>query len=359
MTASAPLTVLLVGAGFVAPFHLAGWRACANVRVVAAVVCDPVAEAPRLRELGIERAYRDLVQAIDAERPDVVDICSPPDTHAAHVRTCIEAGLPFMCQKPLATDFDTARSLVDAATGAGLRAMVHENFRYRRWNRAMKAILDSGRLGEIFHARSAQRMAGTVRTAEHPRRPWSLARQPFFASVPRLLLLESVIHQFDVARFWFGTPGRLFARCRRVSDAVRGEDCAMVMLCHDRLDMLVERSYASKGYPPPASGNGESVVVEGSEGSAFISPLGEVRTVIDGPAGRREEHVPVNGRDAYAASYADCIAHFVDALRNDRDFESDLADNLQSLRLVFAAYRSAESGEAVDLTVTHPENIAT
>lgn len=344
-----PIRVAMVGTGFVAPHHAAGWRACAGVELVAAVTRDPERAAPRLAELGIARGYRSLAQAIERERPDVIDICTPPARHREDAETAIAAGLAFMCQKPLAPGLDDARAIAEAARRAGVPAMVHENFRFRPWYRALKAELERGAIGRPFFARSVQRMAGTVPTAAHPEVPWSLARQPQFATAEPLLILESAIHQIDVARYLFGEPRRLFARARRISPLVRGEDTALIVLCHDDMEVSIERSYASKGHAPPASGQGESLLVEGDEGSAFVSEDGGLRVLRDGPDGRRESWPAVDRTDAYRRSYGDCIAHFVERFRAGEPFETGLDDNLKTLAAVFAAYRSAESGEAVPL----------
>lgn len=349
-----PLKVVMVGAGFVAPYHAAGWRTCDDVRLAGAVVPNPAAWPERLDELGVP-GYSTLQEALDTVAPDVVDICSPAATHEAYAHECIAAGRPFMCQKPLATTFEAAAGIVNAASEAGVRGMVHENFRFRSWFRTLKRVLDEDAVGTPFYARSAQRMAGTVTTADHPGTPWSLARQPFFRNASRLLLIESVIHQVDVARYLFGEPRRIFARTRRVSPMVRGEDSVLATLCFDTLDAVIERSYASKGYPPPRAGEGESLVVEGDLGSAFVQTDGTVRVVRDSPGGREETLPACDRKEAYAASYAACIRHFVDALREDRPFETALEDNLETLRAVFAAYASASSGEAIDLATFPPD----
>lgn len=343
------IKVVMVGTGFVAPYHAAGWRDCTNVEVTAAVTRDPDTARSRLAELGIQRGYSTLEEAIDREQPDVIDICSPPDRHRKDAETVIDAGIAFMCQKPLATNYADAQAIRDKAEAAGVRAMVHENFRFRIWNRALKSALTDGAIGKPFFARSVQRMAGTVLTADHPKRPWSLVRQPQFATQSPFLILESVIHQIDVARYLFGEPTRLFARCRRISPHVVAEDTALITLCFDDMDAQIERSYASKGYDTPASGGGEDLVVEGTDGTAFLAPGGKLRIVRDGPSGRDERVIAIDTRDAYARSYGDCIQHYVSALRTGQTFETSLDDNLQTLKAVFAAYRSVETGKAIEL----------
>ena len=339
-----PIRVVMVGTGFVAPYHARGWRN-AGCELVGAVTRDPA--SPRLGDLGIPAGFASLEEAIASARPDIVDIASPPARHRADCEVAARAGVAFMCQKPLATSMEDAQAIVAAARG--LPAMVHENFRFRPWNRALKAALDAGAVGRPFFARSAERKAGTVTTSDHPEVPWALARQPQHATADPFLILESVIHQIDVARYLFGEPQVLFARARRVSPHVAAEDAALVTLGFADMDVSIERSYASKGHPPAESGGGEQVLVEGNEGTAFLAGDGALRVVRDGADGRSERVPEFDRTDAYARSYADCIAHFVEGLRRGAPFETSIEDNLNTLSAVFAAYASVETGQAVDL----------
>ena len=118
----------------------------------------------------------------------------------------------------------------------------------------------------------------------------------------------------------------------------------------DAMDVSIERSYASKGHAAPASGGGEEVMVEGTEGTAFLDGSGALRIVRDGPGGRSEAAPEFDRTDAYPRSYAAAIAHFVDGLRTGAPFETSLEDNLRTLTAVFAAYRSIETAAAVDLS---------
>lgn len=344
-----PIRVAMVGTGFVAPYHVAGWRK-AGAEVACAVSRDPERAGSRLAQLGISAGYATLDEAIERARPDVIDVCSPPERHRADCETAASAGLAFMCQKPLATTMEDGRAIARAADAAGVRAMVHENFRFRPWHRALKSVLDAGSIGTPFFARLSERKAGTVTTVDHPETPWSIARQPQHATARPFLILESVIHQIDVARYLFGEPNLVFARARHVSPHVSAEDCTLLTLSFDAMDVSIERSYASKGHPPPESGGGEQILVEGTEGTVFLAGDGSLRVVRDGPQGR-EEHAPVvDTNDAYARSYADCIGHFVAGLRTGAAFESALDDNLRTLATVFGAYRSVATDRSIDLS---------
>jgi predicted dehydrogenase len=338
------MRVGLVGAGFVAPMHVRGWRR-AGADVVAMVSADGDARH-RADALGVPGVFPTVTAMLDDGGIDVLDIASPPATHRRYIQEAVERGLPVMCQKPLAETLGDARCIVRMAAGARAPVMVHENWRFRSWFRALRDVLATGELGHVHWARLATRFAGTVTTAAHPDVPYTIRRQPFFADADPLLILESVIHQIDVTRFLFGEPTDVYARLHRVSPHVRGEDCALVVLGYPQRTVVLERSYAAKGYPDPPVGS-EDVVVEGTQGSAFIDHAGRLTVVVDDPGGteRRIAHEPAD--TAYEDSYAAAIASFVDAVRGDGKVETTPADNLRTLGLVFAAYHSAQTGDAV------------
>lgn len=336
------MRVLLLGSGFVTPFHLTGWNA-AGAEVVGIASRNLVTAKARAERFAIAAVYTDPVEAVAALRPDVVDICSPVELHLAHVRLAADAGAAILCQKPLAASLAEAIAAAEAARDAGVRLMVHENFRFRPWFRAAKTALDAGRIGEPFYLRSDLRLAGTVPTARHPE-PWSLARQPFFRQMPRLLVLESMIHQIDVARFLLGAePTAVVAMLRRVSPEVMGEDLASLMLRFPSAHAVLERSYATLGEADPPAVS-EELRVEGTNGLLRVLRDGTTEIVTETAAGRSEARLDVDLTDAYARSYTATIAHFAAALRDGTPFETGPADNLRTLDATLAAYRSAEAG---------------
>lgn len=337
------IRVGLVGAGFVAPMHVRGWR-LAGAEVAAITSRDRVSAEERARSLGISRVFPSAASMLDAGIVDVLDVVSPPSTHREYVLAALDRGLAVMCQKPLAGNLEDARAIARASAGA--RVMVHENWRFRSWYRALRELLSAGELGPVHWARFSSRFAGTVTTSRHPDVPHSIGRQPFFATMQPFLLLESVIHQIDVSRFLFGEPTHVYSRLHRVSDQVRGEDCVLVVLGYPDRTVVLERSYAAKGYPDPPAIS-EEVAVEGTRGSAFIDRTGRLTVAIDTPdeAHRRVAHEPSSS--AYEDSYAAAIRSFVDAIRAGDPVETPPEDNLRTLGLVFAAYHSARTGSVV------------
>ena len=97
------IRVGIIGSGFIAKQkHLPAWKKAArNAQVVA--LSDPnVAQAEELASAhGISKVYKDYRQMLEAEQLDVVDICSPPRTHAELAIRSLTAGAHALIEKPM------------------------------------------------------------------------------------------------------------------------------------------------------------------------------------------------------------------------------------------------------------------
>lgn len=348
------LNVVLVGTGFVAPIHLRGWSMLDHVSVKAVSSRTRSKAESVAKEFNVPKVYDDFEEMLEKERPNVADICSPVETHLEYIQAAAARGIHVICQKPIAADIETAQQIQQIAEKGGIRLMVHENFRFRVWYRQAKSILESGVIGRPFYCRSDARMAGTVQTSVHPDIPWSIQRQPFFSKLSRFLILESMIHQIDVARYLFGDVKSVYARARKVSSHLIGEDLATLVLDFGTMHAVLERSYASKGHPEPPLVT-ELMAIEGDRGTLFLERDGSIRVEVDAPGERQTINPEYDVQDAYPNSYAAAIWHFVERMRDGEPFETSIEDNLNTLATTLAAYGSIESGQVVNVRDMVPE----
>jgi predicted dehydrogenase len=120
-------------------------------------VCDRVAErAAHVAEaFGASATYARHDELLDRERPDLLTVCTMPDTHRSIVVDAVEAGANVLCEKPLAMDLDDARAMVQAADRAGRSLAVGFNHRYMSAVQAVRAFVEDGRLGTPICARGS------------------------------------------------------------------------------------------------------------------------------------------------------------------------------------------------------------
>ena len=98
-----------------------------------------------------ETDWRALIKRDDI---DAVDICTPNDTHAEIAIAAAEAGKMILCEKPLARTLQEAQKMTDAVEKAGVKNTVWYNYRRLPAVTLAKQIVDSGKLGKIFHYRA-------------------------------------------------------------------------------------------------------------------------------------------------------------------------------------------------------------
>jgi predicted dehydrogenase len=335
--------IALLGAGYAARIQLACWREIPGATVIG--VWNRSGERARALATEFDVPSFDALNAL-LEHPavDAVDIATAVDTHCDYALQAAASGKHVLCQKPLAPSFAEALSVVRDCEAAGIRLMVNENWRWRRWYRAVRDLLDRGAIGQPFSLRLASRSAAAVSTPERP--PERLfARQPFLRQMRPLIMLELGPHHFDIVRFLFGEPHDVYARTLKVTppDHVAGEEVATTLLGYpDRLAQ-VELSWASLGYPADAV-NPDVLAIEGTEGSLFVDHDGQVRlSRRDG----EDEMIAIDTTDAYRRSWQAALSHFAACLESGEPFETSGTDNVNTLRLVFAAYDSAATHQAV------------
>jgi len=140
------IRVAVIGLGAIAFEHLAKLRSQPRVQV--AGVCDlslTLASAVAER-FGVGPAYVDHERMLATERPDVVHVLTPPQSHRMLVLAALEAGAHVLVEKPIAVTLAEYVEMRDAATRRGL--LLCENYNYR-FSRGVLAALSAHRRGEL------------------------------------------------------------------------------------------------------------------------------------------------------------------------------------------------------------------
>jgi len=184
MTKVAPLRVACLGAGYFSQFHYGSWARLNRVQLVGS--CNRDLEKASATGLP---AYDDLAQMLGETRPDILDIILPPVAHAQAIQTALLAGVKTMiCQKPFCQDLAEATTMTDIAEASSARIIVHENFRFQPWYRAIKTALEAGAVGTLLQATFRLRPGD----GQGPRA--YLDRQPYFQQMERFLIHETAVH---------------------------------------------------------------------------------------------------------------------------------------------------------------------
>lgn len=140
-----------VGAGYFSKFQYEAWSRIKEVTITALYDIDIEKAKAMANEFSIASTYYTLPEMLDAETPDFVDIITPPETHLAFCREAFARKINVIVQKPLAPTLDEASIIVNEAQEAGVKLMLHENFRFQPWYREIKQLITTNTIGiDIF-----------------------------------------------------------------------------------------------------------------------------------------------------------------------------------------------------------------
>ena len=341
-----------IGAGFIMDeCHLVAYRAAGF---------NPVAIASRrverAREVaarhGLAEAFDNYRELLADRRIAVVDVAVPPDVelevirevvrHADHVRG-------VLAQKPLGMNYQQAREIVELCAAAGVKLAVNQNMRYDQSVRACQTLLARGELGEPVLA--------TIEMRAIPH--W----MPWQERLGFVTLRIMSIHHLDTFRYWFGTPRRVFASARpdpRTAANFAHQDgiCLYILEYDSGLRAAGwDDVWAGPAREGAAADLGIRWRVEGTEGLARGTigwpayPRREPSTLDFTSVRRGDQWVRPRWPEAwFPDAFAGPMAELLVALEDGTEPPMSGRDNLETMALVDACYRSLAEHRAVEVS---------
>ncbi|WP_307624282.1 Gfo/Idh/MocA family protein [Streptomyces sp. V3I7] len=200
----------MVGYAFMGAAHSQGWRTVGRVfdlplRPVRAAICgrDPDAVRAAADRQGWAAAETDWRALVDRDDIDLVDICTPGDSHAEIAIAALAAGKHVLCEKPLANTVEEAEAMAHAAEEAyarGQLAMVGFNYRRVPAVALARRMMAEGRLGALRHVRMTYLQDWLV----NPEFPltWRLRKEAAGSGA----LGDLGAHIIDLAQYLAGEP---------------------------------------------------------------------------------------------------------------------------------------------------------
>lgn len=121
-----------------------------------AVICGRNEEAVSAAagQLGWAESVTDWKELVAREDIDLIDINAPSNAHKEIALAAAKAGKHIFCEKPLALNLADSREMLEAADAAGVKHMIGFNYRFSPAVRLAKRLIESGRLGQIYHFRA-------------------------------------------------------------------------------------------------------------------------------------------------------------------------------------------------------------
>jgi predicted dehydrogenase len=337
------LKVAVVGAGYFAQLHHEAWMRLDRVELVG--ICDMDAEAAEAaaKTHGVA-AFTDVDHMLADTRPDLVDIVTPPPSHLALIRTCMDQQVAVICQKPFCRTPKEAQEAVALSRKADRFIAVHENFRFQPWYRKARQLLDENALGQVYQ------ITYRLRPGDGQGPDAYLARQPYFQQMPKLLIRETGVHWIDTFRYLFGNPSAVFADLRRLNPVIAGEDAGIVLfdLPGGVRGVLDGNRLADHAADNTRRTMGE-MLIEGADASLRLSGQGELWLRKHG--GIAETQVACEFVDIVFGG--DCVfnlcAHVAAHVLDGADLENEASDYLVVQAAERAAYLSSEKRCWIDV----------
>ena len=332
----------MIGTGAISRVHARAYR---NIGYEL-VVCTDTNEAAGRRfadEHGAEfvSGYEEVCRH---SRVDYVDVCTFPDFRFEAVEACARARKHVQVQKPISTNLETARRMIETAGAASILLGVVSQHRFDDASLFVSGAIATGRLGKILE------LDGYTKWYR-PREYYSRPIKGSWRTEGGGALINQAIHQVDLLRWLAGPVKQLFA-VWQLGAVHRIES-------EDVVNAVVEYASGATGVIQAATafrpGYAERIEVHGSRGTAVITGDKLTTWDVEGDSGDR---APVAEAVASAASDPMAISlepferqflDFGDAIRTGRKPRVSGEEGYQALEVVDAVYRSCRTGQKVVL----------
>lgn len=139
----------VIGTGVISKQHLSFLQACDRSNLVGVCDLSPAAVDYAVETFQAAAAYTDYTQMLAREKPDVVHILTPPQTHLSIAADCLRAGAHVICEKPVAPTYPEFKDLWQISRECDRFLIEDHNYRFNAPVRAIQALIDDGTLGEV------------------------------------------------------------------------------------------------------------------------------------------------------------------------------------------------------------------
>jgi len=297
----------------------------------------------RARELAekhrIGRVYESYEQLLADPEIEVVDIAVPASEQPKILLAALAAGKHVLAQKPLATSVEAAEELLTAANASGLVVGVNQQLRFDEGMAAAHRMVELGLIGEVTNFNITVNL-------DTPWELWDWAQ-----AMPRLEIMVHSIHYHDVVRWFMGEPESVYAIAGRTpGQSPVGETRTISSYrFKNGSSALVHANHVNRG-----GDNLAEFRIDGSDGSI----RGTLGLLYDYPDGRvdtleiNSRVMPTDGWMPYPVTtrwiphaFIGTMGSVLAAVSEGTEVRSSLADNVNTIKLVDALYRSVETNQ--------------
>lgn len=370
------LNVALIGYDFMGRAHSNAWRQVAHffndlpfepvLKVVVGRTEEKVAQARD--RLGFQEHATSWQEVLARKDIDVVDICTPGDSHAEIAIAAAAAGKAILCEKPLANTVGEAEKMLAAVKKAGVINMLCHNYRRCPAVVLAKQLIDGGEIGDIHHYRGVY-LQDWIVDPNFPR-VWRLQRSKAGSGS----LGDILSHTMDLSRYLVGEPIEVSGMLKTfITERPLPEDSSQKgkVDVDDAAQALVKFSNGAMGYYEgtrfaPGRKNYNRLEINGSKGSLVwdLERMNELELYTEaGPSSGFRTILATDGKHPYMAawwppghiigyehSFTHTVCDFIRAIADGKQPRPNFEDGLQNQRVLDAIERSAGTGRWEKIT---------
>ena len=347
----AALKVGVIGVGGIARVHMPGWAASEHAEVIAGCDIDENVLRRWGQEHGIQRLTTKAEELFSDPDIDIIDIITPNMYHAPLAIAAMEAGKHVICEKPLApTPADILR-MIEARDRTGKMLMTAQHFRFKGSSRALKAEIDAGALGDIYHARSWM-----LRRDGLPVRPGFILKQHSGGGAT----IDIGVHILDLTLWMMGSPKPVsvtgvartelakqpgaFSRWGDIPQEIDVEECAIAYVRFENgATLVLEISWLLHHN---TQGEDMQMWLYGKEGGS-LWPACEIYTT-SYETRQHYNRILQKTADAIEPHALECM-EFAQALVDGAPSPVPAEQSLQVMTILDGIYRSQQTGREVRL----------
>ncbi|CAB4742445.1 unannotated protein [freshwater metagenome] len=328
--------------GIVDGAHLPAYTK-AGLDVVAIFDTDHAKAQDVAKRHGIPTVYKTLAELLADPKVEIVDIAVPADAQPEIFAQVAAAKKHILAQKPFATTVAAGEAMVKQAKDAGIIAAVNQQLRFEEGVAAAHKMVELGWIGTVSNFSINVNLIT----------PWEM--WPWAKDLERLEVMLHSIHYHDLIRWFLGDAKTVFCAAGRTAGQFpKGETRTIsTALYKNGVTSLVHANHVNRGGDNYAEYriDGDKGSIRGTLGLLYDYPNGRVDTLEV-----NSQVLPTDGWLPYPVTtrwfpdaFIGTMGSVMDAVSSGLPLRASVADNIGTLKMVAALYKSMDSGVSVDL----------
>lgn len=344
MKMDGPVRYVVIGTGMIARFHVAAIRSAPGAEL--AGICGSSPEKSEMAARTYQtRAYRELEEVWADPAVDAVCVCTPSGLHAPIALQAVEHGRHVLIEKPMALTLRECGQLIDAARERGVHLGVVSQLRFSEAAARVRRAMDGHVLGRLV---SADLYMKYYRSQEYYDSSGWRGRRAMDGGGA---LMNQGIHGVDLLQYLAGPVASVFAQAGTLVRKIEVEDTlsAVVTFRNGALGVIQATTSVCPGFP-------RRLELCGEKGTIILEEDTVLRWDVEGMPCTAEtgsqEHEMCSSSDPAQISLAGHqrqLANFTAAILGREPLLIDGTEGRKAVELILAAYRSVETGRAVEL----------